>query len=472
MSGIVSYGAYVPIYRLSGEVLSRVWGSRGKGERAVANVDEDSITMAVEAALDCLNGIDRTQIDALYLASTTLPYKEKLSASIVAAACDLRDDLHSADFTSSLRAAASALQAALDAVTAGSARQVLVVASDSRLPHPGSASELLFGDGAAAFIVGKDGVIAEVEGSHALSSEFLDVWRLDTDAGPRTWEERFIIEEGYNRLLPAAVSGLLKKLNASPQDFAKAVFYAPDARTHTAMARTLNLDANKQVQNPLFDVLGNTGAAFAPMLLVAALEEARAGDRVLFGTYGDGAAAFSFRTTGKVEAVRDRRGVKRHLSSKDLLTNYGKYIRFRNLMEPEPSLEYRFRTSLPLLWRDRKMVYRLRGHRCRQCGNIQFPMQNVCIYCQARKDFDEVRLSDKKGSLFTFSLDERTPVPDPPNVLAAVDLDGGGRLYGQVTDRDPAKIKVGMRMEPTFRRIHDALGIHNYFWKLRPCREQ
>lgn len=471
MAGLVSYGAYVPLYRLTGEVLSRVWGTGGRGERSVANVDEDSITMAVEAALDCLAHIDRERIDALYLASTTLPYKEKLSASIVAAACDLREDIVTADFTGSLRAGATALQAALDAVNAGSARQVLVAASDSRLPHPGSASELVFGDGAAAFLIGKEDVAAEAEASFCISSEFLDVWRLDSDTSPRTWEERFIIEEGYNKYLPIAVSGLMNRLNACPQDFARVAFYAPDARNHAAMGRTLKLGGSTHVVDPLFESLGNTGAAFSPMLLVSALEQAKQGDRILLAAYGDGAMAMSFRVRTALGEGDCRRGLKRHLASKDVLGNYGKYIRFRGLVDPEPSLEYRPRTSLPLLWRDRRMVYPFRGHKCRKCGNIQFPMQNVCIYCQARKDFDEVRLSGKKGALFTFSLDERAAVPDPPNVLGVVDLDGGGRLYGQVTDRDPGKLKVGMRMEPTFRRIHDALGIHNYFWKLRPCRD-
>lgn len=470
MAGIVCYGAYVPMYRLSGEVLSRAWGSAGKGERAVANTDEDSLTMAVEAGRDCLSGMDRSKVDALYLASTTPPYKEKSLASIAAAACDLREDIFTADFSGSLRSGAAALQAALDAVRCGSARQVLVLASDARLPHPGSGSELTYGDGAAALLVSNEDVVAEVEGSHSISSEFLDVWRLENDASPRTWEERFILEEGYNKLLPQAASGLLQKIKATLPDFARVAFYAPDSKSHAAMARALKLDV-RQVQNPLFDSLGNTGAAFALMLLVSALEGARAGDRVMLASYGDGASAFSLRLTDRATGLSSRRGIKRHLASRDLLSNYGKYIRFRGLMPPEPTPEYKMRTSLPLLWRDRRMVYRLHGHKCRQCGKIQFPMQNVCIYCQARKDFDEVALAEKKGTLFTFSLDQRAPVVDPPNILAVVDLEGGGRMYGQMTDRDPQKVQVGMLMEPTFRRIHDALGVHNYFWKLRPCRD-
>jgi len=92
------------------------------------------------------------------------------------------------------------------------------------------------------------------------------------------------------------------------------------------------------------------------------------------------------------------------------------------------------------------------------------------MWCQAKDDFDEVRLSDKKGTLFTFSMDERAVVPVLPNVLCAADLDGGGRIYGQMTDRDPEKIEVGMPVELTFRKLNEAAGIQNYYWKVRPVR--
>jgi len=166
-AGIVSYGAYVPIYRLSLEEIARVWGSGPrKGEKAVSNSDEDSITMGVAAAVDCLRDSDSKSVDGLYFASTSAPYREKQSASIIAAALDLRRDAFTADFADSLGAGASALRAALDAVNSGSAKKVLVVASDCRLPPPNSAFEPLFGDGAAALLVGGDDVIAAVEGRH------------------------------------------------------------------------------------------------------------------------------------------------------------------------------------------------------------------------------------------------------------------------------------------------------------------
>ena len=471
MAGIVSYGAYIPVYRLSGETLNQVWGGGRRGEKAVANADEDSLTMGVEAARDCLKGVEAQSVDALYFASTTFPFKEKQSASIMAAALDLREDTIAVDLGSSLRSGTIALRMALDAVKAGSAKKVLVVASDCRIPPPNSVFEPIFGDGAAAFLIGEDGVAVEIEGSNYLTSEFIDVWRMENDKIIRAWEDRFIRESGYNPHVRKAVSSLIKAHNVASKDFAKAAFSAPDVRLHRDMARALGLDAKTQVQDPLFDKVGNTGAAFAPMILVGALEEASPGDRILFANYGDGADAHILRVTGEIGKIKDRKGIKRNLESKLMLDNYGKYVKFRGLMEFEASLEHTLRTSLPEMWRDRRWVYRFHGHKCKKCGKVQFPVQKFCMYCQAPEEFlEEIPLADKKGTLFTFSMDERAPVIELPNILAAVNLEGGGRFFSQMTDRDVNNVKIGMPLDLTFRRIHDAMGVHNYFWKCRPIR--
>lgn len=470
MTGITGFGAYVPIYRLSQDTIAQAWGSTpGRGEKAVANYDEDSITMAAEAAIDCLKGMDREQIDGLYFASTMPPYREKQAASIVAAATDLRRDVFTADFGDSLRAGTSAIRAGIDAVKAGSAKEVLVVASDCRLPAPDSEFELLFGDGAAALLLGDLDVIVNIEGSYSISSEFMDFWRTEQDRYPRTWEDRFI-SLGYVELVQETVSGLMQRHSLAPKDITKAIFYTPDARRHLEVARGLGFDAKTQLQDPMFDRLGNTGAAFSLMLLVAALEEAKSGDLLLFASYGDGCDAYLLRVTEQIEKMEEGRGIKHHLSSKLMLPGYGKYLHFRNLMEWEVERRSPDRSSLNMLWRERNQVFRFRAQRCRNCGGIQFPQGRLCTWCQSKDYFEEMRLSDKKGTLFTFSLDERAMEADLPNVLAIVDLEGGGRFYSQVTDREPEKLEVGMWMEPTFRKIHDGSGVHNYFWKVRPIR--
>ncbi len=471
MIGITSYGAYIPIYRLSRETLGQMWGrSGGRGEKAIANHDEDAITMAVEAVLDCLNGRDRKAVDGLYFATMSSPYIEKQCASIVATASDLRSDLFTADFRGSLRGAASAMRAAIDAIKGGSAKTVVVVASERRVPAPNSELEPLLGDGAAAFSFGDSEVAVSVEGSYAVSSEFLDWWRTENDTFHRTWEDRFIYLEGYLKILKGAVSELMKRHGLTPKDFAKAVFYAPDSRRHQEMARSLGFDTKTQVQDPLLDTLGNTGTASVPMMLVAALEEAKPGDRILLASYGDGSEVYILQVTEQIEKVRNRRGIKRHLASKMMIPNYGKYVKYRDLMEWEPERRPERSSSLPIIWRERRGIFVLAGNKCRHCGKIQYPKERICNYCQAKDDFDEVKLSDKIGKVFTYSMDERAMVGELPSVLCIVDLEGGGRLMLVMTDRDVEKVEVNMDVEMTFRKFHDGGGFYNYFWKCRPIR--
>jgi len=471
MVGIASYGAYIPIYRLSREAIGAVWvKSLGGGERAVANADEDSLTMGVEAALDCLNGMDRQQVDGLYFATTSPPYIEKQSASIIRAAADLREDIFTTDIAHSLRGATSALRAAVDAVQAGSAKRVMVVASECRIPPPNSEFEPIFGDGAAALLIGDSDIAVSIEGSYHLSSEFIDIWRKPEDTYMQTWEDRFIREEGYLKILPQAVFGLMKKYNLTQKEITKAAFYGPDARTHAAMARAMGFDVRTQAQDPMFDSLGNTGTAFAPMILVAALEEAKPGDRILYAAYGDGADAYILRVNKQIEKVKGRRGIKRHLASKLMLPGYGKYVEIRQLMEWEEGRRPSRRSSLPVIWRERQHLFALYGQKCQQCGNIQFPRQRICMYCQTKDNFELVRLSDKRGTLFTFSMDERAMEVVLPKVFSVVDLEEGGRFYSVMTDRDIEKIEVGMPVELTFRKQLEGSGLHNYFWRVRPIR--
>ncbi|MDY7034656.1 MAG: 3-oxoacyl-[acyl-carrier-protein] synthase III C-terminal domain-containing protein [Thermodesulfobacteriota bacterium] len=471
MAGIISYGAYIPIYRLSKSEIARMWekGPR-KGEKAVANSDEDSITMAVEAVIDCLRGRQREHVDALWFATTTPPYREKQSASIIAAAADLRRDILTGDITDSLRGGTIALQAALDAVSAGSAKQVLVVCSDCRVPAPNSAFEPIFGDGAAALLIGGDNAAVQVEARHRITSEFLDIWKTDSDDYIRSWEDRFILK-GFEDHIREVVEPLLRKCDLSPRDLSKVALYAPDSRTYARMLRVLGID-KAQVTDPMFDTVGNTGAAFAMMQLVASLENAQPGDRVLLVGYGDGCDAFMLHVTDHIKNIGERRGIKENLKSKMMLSGYGKYVRFRNLMEWEktPAPE-RPISPVSLYWRDREALLRGRGVKCKKCGHLQFPPQRVCTWCHSKDAFEGVRISGKIGELFTYSKDERALwALDLPNILSVVNLEGGGRFYGQMTDRDADKVEIGMPIELTLRKIHEGSGFYNYSWKCRPKR--
>jgi hydroxymethylglutaryl-CoA synthase len=467
MSGIISYGAYVPLWRLSRDAIGAAWGR-------VANNDEDTVTMAVEAVLDCLAGTDRNSIDGLYFASTTSPFREKQCATLVAAAADLKPEIITADFTNSLRAGTTALRAALDAVNSDSAQNVIVVAADCRLGYPRSDYEQNFGDAAAALLVSKKGnPIANVKASYSTSNEMYDVWRLDKDTFVQSWEERFLIEHGYTENMSKAITALMKKQNLAAGDITKAVFYAPTARSQQQLARKLGFDPKTQLQDLLNNNLGVCGCAHALLLLVAALEVAKEGDKFLVASYGDGSDAFLIEATDGVDKTRSgRRGVKGFLASKQALPTYERYLSYRGMLEPQPGEPFRLFPAATTSWRERNWATRFHGSKCKNCGMTTFPIQRVCYNCQAKDNYEEVRLSDKRGKVFTFSLDNlagRSDDPLIPQTVIESDLENT-RIYCIMTDFDPKEIKIGMPVEMTFRRFYEGAGMYIYFWKCRPIR--
>jgi 3-hydroxy-3-methylglutaryl CoA synthase/uncharacterized OB-fold protein len=468
VAGITSYGAYVPPTRLA---LATIDGRPPKEgevgpERSVAWNDEDAITMGVAAAVECLRGLDRARVDAVFFASTTQPFREKQAAALVAKALDLRRDVATADHAGSLRAGLAALRAGFDAVAAGSARAVLVVASDCRLAAPGSGLERSFGDGAAAFLVSDADVVARFEGGFAVADELVDLWRSERDRFVHSWEERFVLQEGYAPNLVEAVRGLLERSGGAAGDFAKLALFAPDERSHAGAVRALRIE-RERVVDPLFGRLGNTGAAFAPMLLAAALETARPGERLLVAGYGDGADALALRATEHVEKLEPRRGVGWHLARRRSVRSYDRYLKARSLDSREwegggdPGL------SATIHFRERDEDLALVGQRCRRCGAAQFPRQRVCESCFAKDAFEPLRLSDKIGRVVTYTFDFFFPTPDPPTIVTVTEVEGA-RIHMQLVNALPQQTRIGLPVEFSFRRIHQVGGRPNYYWKATP----
>ena len=437
----------------------------------MANFDEDSVSMAVAAAIDCLNGREREEIDGLLFATTTPPYAEKQCASIIATALDLRRDIFTADITDVLRAGTTALKSALDSVAAGSAKNVLVVASDNRQGPPKSEAERNSGDGAVAFIISEDAVIAEQAGSYTITENMMDTWRSAGDQFVRSWEDRFAIEEGLERIMGEAVSGFIEKEGVSVKDVAKLALYSPDARRHGQLARHLGFQP-EQVQDPLFGRMGNTGAAFPLMLLAGALEDGSPGQLLLTVAYGDGSDVLGFRTTSKIGERGHGLGVSGFLDSGQVLDSYETYAKWRNVWltdsssrRPDPQSP-----SVTALWRESDQNIKFHGGVCNQCGYVQYPPQRVCVECQSRDDSTPIRLSDKLGTVFTYSLDYLAGTVDTPLAVVVVDFEPGGRVLCMMTDREVGEVQIGMPVQMSFRKLRVVNGIHNYYWKAVPLR--
>ena len=466
MAGIFAWGSYIPTYRLDRKTMGRAWDTPSlPGERAVSAGDEDSLTMGVEAALACTNGIDLSSVDAIYFATTTSPYAEKQGAATIAAVLD-RPQALTADITGSLRAATTALRQAVDAVTSGNAREALVVAADARPAEPATATEQLFGDGAAAVLVTPEGV-APIVSFAGMTEDFTGPWRRTGDDYVRAFEPKLDTEYGYSRAVSATVLEVLNRADISPEAVARFVAYAPDPRTSAAVAKKLGFSSD-QAKDPLFSTVGNLGAAHVLVALCAALDEAEGGEVIVVVGQGDGADALVLSVSEKIADAKRRPTVADLIASKQMLPSYESYLRFRRLL---PSDGNDPRSSTVQYWRDRRQALPFEGVRCTECGQVQFPNNRACVECGALDKMEPVKLQ-KHGKIFTFTLDHlvggeylETPVPK-----VVVDLDGGGRVFFDMTDVDPSEVKIGMPIELTFRRLHDGAGFHNYYWKTRPPR--
>ncbi|NQT48518.1 MAG: OB-fold domain-containing protein [Chloroflexi bacterium] len=481
MVGITSYGAYIPWHRMERQHCVKAWGGFAMpGEKAVAYFDEDSVTMAVEAAMDCLYGVDTSTVDGLFFATTTSPYKEKQCSALMAVPLDLRRDIRTADICTSLRAGTTAMGLAADTVKAGTANSILVTAADTRLGAPAGMLEQQLGDGAAALLLGTENVIAEIQDSYSVSDELAGQWRSYSDAFVRSGDDRMVLEKGYSTVLPEAISGLMQKSGLSPKDFTKVVFDPPgDARAHGRVAAALGFDPS-QVQDVfgLFLNVGVCGCATAPMLLVSALEQAKPGDRILFAGSGNGADAFVLQVTDAIEKLGERRGISQNLASKQPMENYNDYLRWRDLVPQEAARRpEKQHLRLSALWRERKQLMGLWGIKCRRCGTPQYdngaatttPIR-VCAVCQAQDDFEDYNFARRKATVFSYTQDNLAPVVDPPASVVLVEFEGGGRAFFDLTDRDPAGIEIGTEVGMTFRKMQFDRGITNYFWKARPIR--
>lgn len=484
MIGIRAYGGYIPRYRLNRMLI---FGSMGwvnpanmlnaQGEKAVANFDEDSLTMAVAAAMDCVGDMERSEIGGVYYATTTAPYRERLGANLVAGALGTPETIRTADFGGALKSGTSALICGLDAVSAGSANDIVVAASDCRLGKMGSAQELLFGDGAAAFLVSDKDVIAEFKGSFSTGHDFVDHFRGSETRYDRQWEDRWIREVGFGDFIPEAIDGICEKYDMKLDDFSKVIFPCYYGGARKKLGKKLGMDPEK-VQDNLQAVVGDTGTAHPLLMFSNALETSEPGDKLLLISYGSGCDALYFEVTENIKKLSARTGIVGYLSKKVELDNYLKYLTWRKMVPTSLGLrgEEDKWTRWSLVWRRHRMILGMWGSRCTKCQTQQFPAQRVCVNpdCGAIDQMEPVYLADKGGTIFSYTSDMLAASINPPAMYGAVDINGGGRFVFDYTDCVLEDLEVGKKVEFSFRiKMYDQKrDITNYFWKAVPVAEE
>jgi len=445
------------------------------GERSFCGWDEDTMTLAVAAARDCLTGMDKNAVDAAYLASTSLPFKDRQNCGIMAAACNLPEDgLVTADMTASGKSGTTAVLAAIDALKGGDKKSVLVTASDARPTKAAWFFNLWYGDGAASVLLGKDKVIAEFKGSHSISCDFVQSYRGADAKFDYGWEERWIRDEGYTKILPAAIKGLLEKTGTSMDDVAKIIYPCYlSKRIHVGLSKLIGATPDKIVDN-MAEVMGDIGTAHPLAMLVTALEQASPGDKIIVASFGQGSDALLFEVTDAIKDLPSRRGMQGSLAIRKEEDNYSKMLKWRDLMNVEMGIraEAKLQTALSALWRERKLVLGMVGGKCTACGTPQFPKMRYCVNpnCHKVDTQEDFEFADQSSIVKSFTGDMLAVSVEPPAIYGLIQFDCGGRMMADFTDCELSEVKVGLPMKMSFRvKYYDAdRDFHGYFWKATP----
>ena len=465
MRGIVGYGTYVPYYRLDRAKITAVMGAGGgRGHRSVAGYDEDTTTMGVEAARNALRGSTVTPT-SIWFATANPAYLDKTNATAIQAALDLPQETWAVDAGGSARSAEAAISGAR-----GTPGISMAVISDLRTGNPTSNDESGGGDAAAALLFGDDEdapVIAHAIGRAAATGEFLDRYRLPGENASRIWQERFG-EQAYLTLAEDAIERAVKEADVTLEDGDKVVI----AGLHARAVRSLSRIAGDKLVDDLTGRIGNPGAAQLPLLVAAALDNAAPGETILVVHLADGANANVLRTTDAIADYTPFSSVESQIENGSDNLDYNLYLTWRGFLDREPPRRPDpDRPGAPPAFRSEDWKYAFVGSRDRSSGAIHLPPMRVSMDGGAVDDMERVRMADTPATIATFTVDYLAFSLSPPTVAVVIDFDGGGRFQAEMTDVDPNEVKIGDRVEMTFRRLFTAQGIHNYFWKARPLAE-
>jgi hydroxymethylglutaryl-CoA synthase len=471
--GILAAGAYLPRLRLDRAAVAanHRWMAPGlkglaRGTRAMANWDEDALTMAVEACRTALGTMATQDLRRIVLASTSLPFADRLNAGVVRSALALPAAIHASDAGGSLRAGTTELLRALEAT---SDKSTLVVASEHRQAKPASTSELLFGDGAAALVIGRGKPVAVLRGAASECHDFVDHFRENGNDTDYSWEERWVRDEGFGKIIPPVVKSALEAAGCTAGDIDHFVMPAALPRVNQMMAKTLGIRA-EAVADTLFEVGGDTGNAHPLMMLANTLAVATPGQIILVVQFGSGCDAMVLETTEWQVPDESRLA---WLAGGRTETNYLKFLSFKGQLELAWGMraEMDNKTALSAAWRNESLLHGFMGGRCSSCGTVQFPSARICVNpaCIKTDTQEPYRLADEPAHIRSYTCDWLSYCKSPPFQFGHVEFASGARVLMEFTDSEPDALAVGTPLVMRFRikDIDPLRGFRRYFWKAK-----
>jgi len=486
MSGIEGYGIYIPRFRIETKLIRKVWpltgAAPGVAEKSVACVDEDCLTMGVEASLNALRhaGIEASSIGAVYFGTTSSPYADGSLAMLLAEVLGISSDVIISDFGGSTRAGTRAFLGCVDLVNTERVRYGLVIGSDCQKGKVGDTLEMAYGAGAAAFILGREGVIAEMGERSSYSTSFTVSWRPNGCTETNRYDDaRLSREAAYGPHIGKAIKELLTGTSRKPDEFGQLALYQPDGRSAPGLAKAMKFNPEAMLHSHFASTIGDTGSSSALISLACALDNAEPGERILVASYGNGAGSDAFIVTAGSGIDQKHRAA---VPAKAYLEPYNKqyidYVQYEKIRgglktPPLPEAMSAFGAS-PSMLRDREYIVGLKALKCKSCGSINFPKRNICIEkdCLCR-EFEEVPLP-RQGVVETFyhqyivyTTPEEGPFPVCVARVSGKEGEYGGKITAMMIDSSMEDVKVGVRVELVFRRHGAEDGLVKYGYKFR-----
>jgi hydroxymethylglutaryl-CoA synthase len=342
MVGIVGFGSYLPRYRIKVENIAKQWGSDPEAikrglqlfEKTVPGLDEDTITISVEAAKNALlrAGINPKDIGAVYIGSESHPYAVKPSGTILIDALGIGPDVHVASYEFACKAGTEAMYVAYSLVKAGEMKYALAIGADTSQGAPGDALEYSASAGGSAFIMGKENIVAEILFTNSYTSDTPDFWRREHQFYPRH-AGRFTGEPAYFRHIVNAAKNLLIKSKMKPEDFKYAVFHMPNGKFPQMAGKQLGFTKEQLETGWIVPWMGNTYSGSSPTGLSAVLDVAEPGDKIFMVSFGSGAGSdgFIFNVTDKIKDVQNKAvKVRDMLNNGQIYLDYGEYAKYRS----------------------------------------------------------------------------------------------------------------------------------------------
>jgi len=340
MVGIVGYGGYVPKYRLKAEDIANVWNEDGKKisegllihEKSVPGIDEDCVTIGVEATKNALKiaDIDPAKIGAVYIGSESHPYAVKSSAAIIAEALGIIPYTMAADLEFACKAGTAAMQMCMGLVKSGMVEYGLAVGSDTAQGRPNDALEYSAAAGGASFIIGKKNTIVDINDTCTFTTDTPDFWRREGEEFP-THAGRFTGEPAYFRHTQGSAAKIMEDLGTTADDYDYFVPHQPNGKFPLKLAKMLGIPKEKVLPSLLVTEIGNTYSGASPLGLVAVLDQAKPGDRILMVSYGSGSGSDAFDMTVTKEITKARKNgvpIRKYVDRKEYIT-YGTYTKLR-----------------------------------------------------------------------------------------------------------------------------------------------